>query len=136
MPLLRRASARFSFRVANACLHGLRQGGSETRVERDMTNQIEPEKRLWCSVINVALSDAVLRKNLKSRDSSQNSRNNQIQEARSWFLNKSQDFNLVVSLAGFDPDVIRSHALRLIRRAQAEEIDSIRLRRGGDDNGA
>jgi len=79
-------------------------------------------------VINVALSDAVSRKNLESRNSSINSRNNQIQEARNWFMNKSQDFNLVVSFAGFDPDVIRSHALLLIRQAQAEEMDS--------DNGA
>lgn len=101
-----------------------------------MTNQIKPEKMLWCSVINVALSDAVSLKNLKSRNMSQRSRNNQIREARSWFIRNSQDFNLVVSLAGFDPDVIRSHALRLIRRAQAEEIDSLRSRRGGDDNGA
>jgi len=107
---------------------GCKCTGAGTCGARKMTNQIEAEKRLWCSVINVALSDAVSRKNLESRNSSINSRNNQIQEARNWFMNKSQDFNLVVSFAGFDPDVIRSHALRLIRQAQAEEMDS--------DNGA
>lgn len=64
------------------------------------TSLSNKEKRLFCSVIFQAIEDAdykgLDKKYLKYK-----------REAIDWFLNMSDDFQLITSLAGYDPEYIR-----------------------------
>ncbi len=69
-----------------------------------------PEQNLWVNVIAQQFHDAtreilppIKKKNGKTQD---RPNNNSIHLARTWFETKSEDFQMVCSLAGLDPEYV------------------------------
>ena len=79
------------------------------------------ERQLWCAVIGRALEDALGNVGAVSGDTA---RARAVEEARAWFSDNDEDFRRVCDAAGYDPDIVRSRALRLIAR---EATVSLRL---------
>jgi hypothetical protein len=69
------------------------------------------ERQLWCAVIGRALEDALGNVGGVSGESA---RWRAVDEARAWFFENGDDFRSVCDAAGYDPDVLRARAMRLI----------------------
>lgn len=74
------------------------------------------ERQLWCAVIGRALEDALGNVGAVSGNTA---RARAIEEARAWFSDNDDDFRRVCDAAGYDPDIVRARALRLIARGAA-----------------
>jgi hypothetical protein len=69
-----------------------------------------PEQQLWCAVVQRALDDA---RDEIGTPSAAAERRRARDEARNWFLSNDVDFRRACEAAGFDPDRVRDHALKL-----------------------
>jgi hypothetical protein len=76
---------------------------------------LDPERQLWCAVIEQALNDAS-----RPMASSKSERLEQIR-ARDWFVNASPDFKRACDLAGIAWDQVRSHAVAKIEAARPRD---------------
>ena len=69
-----------------------------------------PERQLWCAVIWRALQDATAHVGMVA-DAGEQARLRE--DARRWFAGNDGDFRAACDAAGYDADLVRSHALRL-----------------------
>lgn len=73
------------------------------------------EKALWCEVLSLAISDAIT--GTSSGKKSRATRIHDIERQRRYLTIKNNDFEMVCSLAGVDPDATREGLIRRIAQA-------------------
>ena len=76
-----------------------------------------PERQLWCAVVGRALEDALGNPGGISGSFAQH---RAVVEARDWFEENGLDFRRACEAAGFEPDLLRDRALRLIAERAAK----------------
>lgn len=76
-----------------------------------------PERQLWCAVVGRALEDALGNPGGISGSFAQH---RAVIEARDWFEENGLDFRRACEAAGFEPDLLRHRALRLIAERGAK----------------
>lgn len=82
------------------------------------------ERDLWCKVIHQAIGDATIGDFRPSNASictfteTPAERLAERENARSWFRDGGEDFSLVCSLAGLEPDAVRERALAMFDESQ------------------
>lgn len=71
----------------------------------------DPERQLWCAVLDRALKDALGNPGGVSGAFAQR---RTVVEAQIWFQENGLDFRRACEAAGFEPDLLRDRALQLI----------------------
>lgn len=69
------------------------------------------ERQLWCAVVGRALEDAL---GQPGGIAGTTARRRAVDEARDWFVRNGDDFRRVCDAAGYEPDLLRRRALKLI----------------------
>ena len=72
-----------------------------------------PERQLWCAVLGRALEDAL---GNPGGIGEARARSQAVRDARLWFAENGDDFRRACDAAGFEPDLLRDRALRLMAR--------------------
>ena len=85
---------------------------------------VTAERRLWCAVVNQAVTEALWPRPIKNGGSSGISHLDK-HLARRWL--GSRDFRLVCSLAGYDPDFIMDAISPILGDTKAGERFIVRL---------
>ncbi|HNU82340.1 MAG TPA: hypothetical protein PKO05_02760 [Thermoanaerobaculia bacterium] len=83
-----------------------------------------PERDLWASVVQQAISEATEQEPKKEQSPGKNhkhrSQNAALRTAaRKWLLGNSDDFRAVCEYAGMNPDAVRERMEKLLKKARA-----------------
>lgn len=103
---------------APAAIEPAPPGEREDAPATDRAGMADPERQLWCAVIIHTLYEACGRVAYAERGEHDEVR----LAAVAWFETAGADFQAVCDLAGFLPDAIREHALRVIRGRRLPRI--------------
>lgn len=76
-----------------------------------------PERQLWCAVIGRALQDALSRVSAVGSTTEQERLRD---DARRWITQNDGDFRRACEAAGYDPDFLRDHLMRLTAPANGK----------------